>query len=93
MSWPYKRAALAIGYDNGMINRANPQDCYLVSVADELVINFTPDELAKAEAVVAGFSDEELDRVCCGEQGVDWPASIQVGDNTDNVLNAIFGEV
>lgn len=62
-----KRAALEIAYDNGMINRSEPETDFLAKAAkpiEELAII----NLIKLEVWLAELTDEQMSTLCAGEE-------------------------
>lgn len=77
------RAAVLIAYDNGMINRHTFQDVVINEMLHSA--SKTGENLYAVDSFLGELSDEELETLCCGEQGV-----VSCPENVDIVLNAMF---
>lgn len=60
-----QKAALAIAYDNGMVNRGTTEAEFLHRV--DKVLQHEP-QLKAVESVLASFTEEQLDTLCTGEE-------------------------
>lgn len=77
-----QKAALLIGYDNGMINRAESEATFLANC--EAALQEQPEAvLQECETYLAALTDQQLDDLCCGEGEQSCP------DAVDEVLNTI----
>lgn len=66
--WPgLRRAALAIAYDNGMINRDQTEEQFLRETATTLGQNISGDRFV-VEAFFDLLTQDELDLVCAGAE-------------------------
>ena len=65
-----KAAALAIAYDNGMINRFQTETEFLEDV-DEVIGADGVDlaDLIKIDAYLLSLSEKQMDDLCCGGEG------------------------
>lgn len=77
-------AALMIAYDNGMINRYNPEKEFLDETQKFLTEAYTSPQLVEVETYLAAKSDEDFYDMICGGANQDWP------DLVDAVLQSIF---
>lgn len=72
-----KRAALAIGYDNGMIHRECSESKYLAQAEQGVItwlarmgnVAVARSRLANVEAALGALDDAQLDALCCGGEG------------------------
>ena len=80
-------AALLIAYDNGMINRCEPEADFIATTISVLG-NYSADELALVANELSALKEVGLlDDVCCGEEP--FPDN-RTTELTKRVLNAIF---
>ena len=68
VSYPtLRKAALIIAYDNGIINRQEPEAEFLENAMGALCADGVPtSEIAELEAFLATLTEEELSTVCVG---------------------------
>ncbi len=81
-----KKAVVMILYDNGMVNRVEPEEESLATWDKSIEGRFTQDQLEACEAELAALTAEELEDVCCGEQ-YKTPS-----ETLDSLLNSVIGE-
>lgn len=82
------RAAVEIAYDNGMVNRLQPeQECILNMVMDAMT-KYTPEDFIVAEKFLTSLSEEQMYEICTGG----WSQSDDPNFNPfiDEFLNTLF---
>jgi hypothetical protein len=86
-----ERAALAIAYDNGMINRSEPEIDFLWNVVGYIVGVKHPNKKSwqKIDKWLLELSDYDLNTLCCGEYEAAQIILICAPKGTDELLAAI----
>lgn len=79
-------AAKLIGYDNGCINRQEPEEKWVAECEARLSTYCTLMQLNETELWLAGLTAAQMEDVCCGEQHTNIPAY------ADYVLDCLFEE-
>lgn len=79
-------AAKLIGYDNGCINRKQPEARWIEACESRLSTYCTPMQLNETEIWLTSLTPAQMEDVCCGEQYTNIPAY------ADYVLNCLFEE-
>lgn len=93
------RATVLMALDNGCINRERSEENLTRDLYnwlnDEAVPEFgyTPSMLAEIDAWLAQRTDEQLELVCCGEEGEALTATADAPLETDLLLTTLFMEV
>lgn len=86
------RAALAISYDNGGINRDRPKTRMLATL-DQFLAAQDGDSLPRIDAWLATLSADDMETVCAGEE-TDRLAILQSSPpGTEEMLVKVFEEV
>ncbi|WGH24453.1 hypothetical protein EAb13_CDS0035 [Acinetobacter phage EAb13] len=83
------KAALEIWYDNGMINRQEPESEKL-ELLNKWLPTLDQQKLADIEKTLAALKHDDLVTVCCGEETE--AAEICADEATNDFLNQIFDE-
>lgn len=86
-----KKAALALAYDNGMINRHESEEQWLAKVAP-LLENKPLMSLARLEVWLQGLTDEQVSVLVAGEQTEMKALVAEAPDPefTDALFNEVF---
>lgn len=82
------KAALIIFYDNGMINREEPEAEVVASLEKDLDISYINVQLQQMEVELSYFSSQELDALCTGSE--EEQERLTFSDDLDTLLNFIF---
>lgn len=80
-----ERAVKEMAYDNGAIHRNNTEEALLKRVMTYLVSTFKATELQQVDMELGALTDDDLETLVCGEQGV-----VKVSDLSEKVLNEAF---
>lgn len=86
-----RRAALAIAYDNGMINRLEPQGAFLAKMETLICIPEYDDDLAAIETWLAALTDEQLEIYCNGD--VDSAERLAISKNEPRSINCLLSDI
>ena len=79
------KAMLEILYDNGMVNRLNPEEVVVAAAWDALNCQLTEQQLLDAEHELSILSTAMLCELATGEEG-----HVIVSNLSERVLDAIF---
>lgn len=82
-----KKATIEIAYDNGAVHRGRTEQDVLNSV-EPVLRSKLAHQLEAAERELAGLSPDDLETLCCGEQGV-----VDCSDLTEELLTDIFENI
>jgi len=82
-----KKATIEIAYDNGAVHRGRTEQDVLNAVEPVLRCR-TITELEAAEVELAGLTFEDLETLCCGEQGL-----VEATPATELLLTDIFENI
>lgn len=84
-----RKAALNIAYDNGMVNRMNTEQQFMIG-ANEVLKEYT--DYMAIENFLATLTDEQLDTLCTGEEQeqVIILRACPIAAKVNDLLEAIF---
>lgn len=85
------KAAKEIWYDNGMVNRDEPEEQHMAKLIPWLNAWYKkyPVEVASIELELSNLNEEALETVCCGEESEQENLATEL---TNNFLNLVFDE-
>lgn len=85
-----RKAALAIAYDNGMINRLEPEGEFILKLEALLKLPEFAGDAVIINAWLESLSPENLETLCNGEHEESMKISVGGPASTETLLNSIF---